>query len=397
MARTKTNKIKNKKMRSAYLKLGGLALLVIATFVTVYALVKGGVITFPDAQDNQYRMVGPLEVPDHFYCTTLQNKITNKGTEPVYFRWVCETVVGGRRDCGYGESQTITLNPNQSFTLPVPRYPEDWGEQDRHGNYELHYTVHALYQGQYVGAGWDIWCGEDEQQPSECNYVEYGVNRPSEPQAVVNWPLNENGVQTVQGVGGEQLVLNSSYLPAWVPGKYGNSLLFNRNGSNSEAYVKDSARVEPSEDMTVEAWVKFNSLPSAQGKDAVVITKKHSGSPYNAYFIDINKKDSVRFSWRNSNGEAFVAYTADSRIKAGQWYHLAGVKSGSKLRIYINGGNATLKSTNTIGQLYNSSGAFNLGTDWTGGNRAEVLIDEVKVYNYARDPQSIIEDMSQGS
>lgn len=396
MAKSKTTKLSSKAMRSVYLKLGGVAFLVIITFVTVFVLVKGGVITFPGARDNEYRMVGPLQVPDHFYCSTLQNKITNKGTEPVYFRWVCETVVGGRRDCGYGESQTLTLNPNESYTLPVPSYPNDWGGQDQYGNYELHYTVHALYQGEYVGAGWDIWCGEDEQEPSECNYAEYGVNRPAGAQATVNWPLNESGTQTVQGVGGDQLVLNSNNSPSWVPGKYGNALLFNANGGNSEAYVSDSVNVEPSGDMTVEAWIKFNTLPSAQGKDAVIVTKKHSGSPYNAYFIDINKKDRVRFSWRNTSGDAFVAYTADSRIEAGQWYHLAGVKSGSKLKIYINGGNATIKSTSASGQLYNSSASFNLGTDWTGGNRAEVLVDEVKVYNYARDAQGIVEDMGRG-
>jgi hypothetical protein len=96
-------------------------------------------------------------------------------------------------------------------------------------------------------------------------------------------------------------------------------------------------------------------------------------------------------------GEDEEMIISTSTITANTWIHIAGTYDGSYLRIYING---VLNNTKALS-------GFIMGTQFTQPTHIGInnpasnetftgKIDDVRIYNYARTPAQIIEDMNAG-
>lgn len=107
---------------------------------------------------------------------------------------------------------------------------------------------------------------------------------------------------------------------------------------------------------TIEMWVKWNSVSGAQ-----VLIDFGNGTMY------------LRFDGGNTvyllEGGGIVINASITALSAGQWYHIAAVRSGNTRTVYVNGisvasgtrtgsaGNSSI--TTKVGALYDSNLAFN--------------------------------------
>ena len=122
--------------------------------------------------------------------------------------------------------------------------------------------------------------------------------------------------------------------PTWECVSGGNALHF--DGVNDLVRVPDDPALDPSGDMTVSQWVKFDVLPSTRGVSAKSVYKQHSVSPWFSYILYVNDSDTPIFTWHNGSTN-FVVSSTNETIVTDTWYHLTGVKEGTTLRIYVNG------------------------------------------------------------
>ena len=214
------------------------------------------------------------------------------------------------------------------------------------------------------------------------------------------WKMDENtGTSSTTDSSGNGLT-GSITGPVWNTGKYGSSLSF--DGSDDYVYASDNDILDITGTLTVSAWIKRGT--DQDDFEHIVIKKADSGwgGFFGAYRLALTSGDNVRFEI-GSSGNAFCFSGCDNEITSnssipidGNWYHLAGTFDGSSLRVYINGvlDNSKSSGTSTIGA---TGFELSLGTnDDTGTEDFSGNIDDVRIYNYARTPKQVVEDMNAG-
>jgi chitodextrinase len=170
---------------------------------------------------------------------------------------------------------------------------------------------------------------------------------------------------------------------AWTAGKSGGALSF--DGSSSWVTVPDSAGLDLTSAMTLEAWVK----PAALGTSwrTVLVKESPNGLAYGLYAHDGGPGPSA-----HAVVTADKYATASTTIPVGSWTHLAASYDGSRLTVWINGnpaGNIPL-----TGSVTQSGGVLRIGgnsvwSEWFSGQ-----IDDVRVYNRALAQSEIKADMA---
>ena len=167
-------------------------------------------------------------------------------------------------------------------------------------------------------------------------------------------------------------------------GRFGGALSF--DGVNDWVSVADSASLDLSASMTLEAWVR----PTTAGASwRTVVMKEQPGQLVYALY---GNEGAGRPS-----GHVFVGGERDVRGGVGSvplnaWTHLAAAYGGGSLRLYVNG---TLASTLALsGSMPASASPLRIGgnavwPEWFAG-----LVDEVRVYNRALTQPEIQSDMN---
>ncbi len=124
--------------------------------------------------------------------------------------------------------------------------------------------------------------------------------------------------------------------------------------------------------------------------------KRGSASDY-AYYVD-TKDGGIRFEYSTDGSTFNDKRSANGIYSGGSWYHASIVSDGSNIRLYLNGteltsGDFPVAFTGTIN---NSSGNFSIGSSGSNSQFYDGKIDDVRIYNYARTAEQIIEDMNAG-
>ena len=147
------------------------------------------------------------------------------------------------------------------------------------------------------------------------------------------------------------------------------------DGSTGYASIPNNAALNLTGDLTVEAWARPDVL---NGVGAAVLQKGGS-SGYSVWQYRLSVTSGNK--WR---GTVFVGATAFSVTSAAtpsltDWTHLAMVRSGSTLTLYVNG--AAAGSTTVSGATNTSTGILAIGR--SGGSATDYFrgsVDEVAVY-----------------
>ena len=133
---------------------------------------------------------------------------------------------------------------------------------------------------------------------------------------------------------------------------------------------------------TIEAWIKTSLVDTRQA-----IVGNYDGTP--AYVLELHNTGNLRF-YVNDCG-----YNSSANIDDDQWHHVAGVRDfGNDIRMYVDGvevysygsdseGSFTVANNTMIGRNPSSSFALNF----------DGLIDDVRIWNTARTPQQIRDNM----
>ncbi len=223
------------------------------------------------------------------------------------------------------------------------------------------------------------------------------------PAPVAYWRLDENASTTAfdtSGNGNNGVLGNwtAGYKPTWVAGKYGNALKFDGVDDYVDGGTPTALQFTNTQANTIEAWI----YPT-QALSNMVVSYALSSSTRGWYVVYDGAGAVI-------SGGIFVDYwdgsayrrvrSSASSITVNKWNHIVithdGTNKASGMKIYING----VSNTTVVNEASPSSINYT-STKFTIGNRVDGsyflgLIDDVRIYNYARTPKQIMEDMNVG-
>jgi hypothetical protein len=162
-------------------------------------------------------------------------------------------------------------------------------------------------------------------------------------------------------------------------GKFGGALVF--NGTSGLVTIPNSASLQLTTGMTLEAWVNPSVVNSAwrdvvyKGNDNYYL----SGTSTNAGRPAVGGT----FSIPEAYGTAILATNT--------WTHLAATYDRVTLRLYVNG--VQVSSLARTGNIATSTNPLQIGGDSLFGQFFQGMIDEVRVYNRALTPPEIQNDV----
>jgi len=176
--------------------------------------------------------------------------------------------------------------------------------------------------------------------------------------------------------------------PTWAEGRFGSALSF--DGSGGYVSCGTDSSLNPSQ-ITIEAWVQRNVTDTS--RDNIVSLYTLGDRQYQLQSQD-NELDPM-FYWAEGShsGDQMESITT---FQLGTWYHVAASYDGSVGRTYVNG---VLEYSKTFNKtLETDGGTFYIGN--LDNSAAEVWngkIDDVRIYNYARTQEQILQDYNQGA
>jgi hypothetical protein len=155
-------------------------------------------------------------------------------------------------------------------------------------------------------------------------------------------------------------------------GHSGKALKF--DGVNDWVTVNDSASLDLSTGMTLEAWVYPTALTTG-GKTAIM----KEGSGLEVYSLYAKEDGTVPISYIN-NG-SYVSISGPNPVPLNQWSHLVSTYDGQSQRLYIGG--TEVANRKQSGLIQQSTGVLRIGGNNLWGEYFKGYIDEVRVYNRA--------------
>ena len=141
------------------------------------------------------------------------------------------------------------------------------------------------------------------------------------------------------------------------------------------------------EDFTVEAWIKADDIQPDTGNNDNDIIEKWSGSGGYPFVIRYDRNTGqIRVArWDTSNNPTIISTTV---IKDAEFHHVAFVKDGETLSLYIDGELEGTTTDTTTNSTQNSS-ALNIGRRGNDTNYFAGNVDELRIWNTARSENEI--------
>jgi len=255
------------------------------------------------------------------------------------------------RSWNFGDGATSTeVNPSHTYSVP--------------GSYTVSLTV--------TGAS-----GSDTQTNNNFISVSSSVvttNPPTPPDdgLVAAYGFEEASGKTVEdasGNGNKGTIKEAVRITA---GHYGKALKF--DGVNDWVTINDSASLDLSAGMTLEAWVY--PLSQTNGGNTVIL-KQASGAEVYALYSE--EDANLPASYLNDGN--YHAVTGTNRLPLKTWTHLVAAYDGSYQRLYVNGVEVAQSALNSL--IKTSSGVLRIGGNSLWGEYFHGYIDEVRIYNRA--------------
>lgn len=154
----------------------------------------------------------------------------------------------------------------------------------------------------------------------------------------------------------------------------------------------DQTGLDGSLNMTVEAWVKFESLPGFDQNFAFVTKSISVGDDrsYTFYYSGTDKK----LRWVNqSDGFNGTDVGVEWIPSLGVWYHIGAVKEESNITFFVDEDPLGLVQFGT-GEINDSTAPLRIGAHGNGEAYFDGLVDDVRVWNVARTQEEIVANMN---
>jgi len=236
-------------------------------------------------------------------------------------------------------------------------------------------------------------------QDMEGGHPAVGVSEGIRQPAVAHYKFDEGYGTTANnsGSGGSTLngTLTNMSSPPTATSGWTNSGKFSKalNFDGTTNWVDLGTGLDQNNELTLSAWINTTTVAAGTRE---IITNCNAGAALQDYAFEINRTaGKLDAFWGNT-----LILTGNTTLLPNTWYHAVMVRSGTtgnwKVTLYLNGksdGSTTTavnpSATNertAIGRAGNYSGFYFSGT-----------IDDVKIYDYALNPEEVKVDFNQGS
>jgi len=211
---------------------------------------------------------------------------------------------------------------------------------------------------------------------------------------VGHWRFDEgSGATAYDSIGlNDGTLTNMATSTAWVAGKFGTALDF--DGSNDYVQVSDANSLDATGAVTLTAWVNPRTITATDQQDRVV-------QKLLSYALMLSTNTTV---CDNSGpvGDVILRITIGSlshevcggTVPLDEWSYIVGIYDGSTERVYVNG---ILGGTNSLtGSIDTNTNDFFIGNRNDATRPFDGLMDDVRIYDYARTPEEIRLDYNAG-
>ncbi len=143
-----------------------------------------------------------------------------------------------------------------------------------------------------------------------------------------------------------------------------------------------------SQDFTVELWVK----PESFGTFNYILSKGDTGASEKWYGFFVNTGGSNEVVWNIDDGTTRYNVIGSTALSTGTWTHIAGVRSGTTMELFINGVSDGSTSDANIANDLGNTYEFALGRRSSAASLDRYfdgLIDDVRVWSTARNAATI--------
>lgn len=236
--------------------------------------------------------------------------------------------------------------------------------------------INAAYNDTLVGGtGNDILYGNvgddqlygDDFSPSGSSALSHGL--------VGHWTFDQpSGIVAEDATGNYSGTLANPSSNQWIDGQVGGALAFDK----SHVTIADSPGLDITDTITLATWVKAVEFENWNG----LILK---GTQNIAYGLDLAGDGRLIFTANYgslSGAKGAGDWYSSTRLKAGQWHHVAATYDGSTLQFYIDGQlDANVIQTNLTFGTNNEN--LVLGADLAAASYFEGALDDARIYNRA--------------
>jgi len=170
--------------------------------------------------------------------------------------------------------------------------------------------------------------------------------------------------------------------PSWELGKFGSGVEF-ETGSSEAVSLDNSITLL---NFTLESWVKANNFDSGIGFFA-----RHEDYLNCGFRFGVDSSGYLRFFTTSSGGN--IGLTSNNSIPLDEWHHVAVIHDGGDANIYIDG---IEEDSTTGGTLVSCTKGTTIGGNYDTRYTFDGVMDDVRIYNYARTQKQILEDMNAG-
>lgn len=172
----------------------------------------------------------------------------------------------------------------------------------------------------------------------------------------------------------------------------------------SYLYIPDSEQngLDITEDLTLEIWVKLNSLPASN--DTVGLINKYTGGSNRSYLFRLyNNAGTQQLYFSNSSDGSSIVTSASVTWSPSTaiWHHIALVYDAStgSATFYVDGSQQGITQTGLATSIFNSSAPLDIGCLKNSSDTAFKFfngsIAEVRIWNVARTAAEIASDYNQ--
>lgn len=163
-------------------------------------------------------------------------------------------------------------------------------------------------------------------------------------------------------------------------------------GADSYLAIPATEVLNPTNQVTVEAWVRLDSPLNAA---APIVGRQYGGDHHNSFNLAIRgPSGGIFFEVTQPGGVIDAAAEIPGLLPLGEWHHLAGTYDGSAIQLFLDG--ELLQTTMFAGSIgYGVDrplliGADNEGVDVSPTYLFPGVIDEVRISNVALDPEEFL-------
>jgi ligand-binding sensor domain-containing protein len=216
----------------------------------------------------------------------------------------------------------------------------------------------------------------DPNDESDSDYIILPDALPGEYIADINtmglWHMNEPAGMPFYDFSGHDNQGHYDNNPEIAAGIYGNCRILDEIADN--VIVDDISGLEfGNQSFTVEAWIKCEYTNPNNG---IIST--------NGYGLQQNSDGTISFRVTGENDINYVV-TGTSAMNDGAWHHVAGVRNGDEISIFIDGLPENTVALENQFELV-SGGIFDL-LPWADETSYDYYIDEIRISNKARSPE----------